>query len=353
MQAMNTRLTGAAAALALALSLGVSAPAKAQFMNIDYANLAENIVGNMQSMNFWAQEKMVLMESMSLNTALSDLTIQNQNNATANTIIRINQRATDLHNTRAITRSIPAYDVCDNVSIVVSMEDAVCAAVERKDDDQQRIVEKHTNFSQSAGEFERSRREAAAELVGACDELGFDRCADASMLLGGSGDGLNISDRDGSAEATFRQIDIITGGLPERKTSPSLGAGVAANEQRINDLRREALRSLVTTSLSEIRAARLSIDDMPSEFQNMWEFSAQRWGTEEAEDFLKRIANAHPDKAELGNRARTYPEEVIRLTASMQAFQTFMAVESYRQSLRLEALNAGMLSLMIQPLLEQ
>jgi hypothetical protein len=81
-----------------------------------------------------------------------------------------------------------------------------------------------------------------------------------------------------------------------------------------------------------------------------WAFAADRWGGgEQAIDSILTMQNANAEKTSDVTK-RTNDTQVIRKIAIMEAFQTYLAVEQYQQQLRMEALQAALLSIEVNPL---
>jgi uncharacterized protein YfeS len=113
-------------------------------------------------------------------------------------------------------------------------------------------------------------------------------------------------------------------------------------------MRKLALQQLATDSLMQVRAARLSVNGKPSQLQLLKEFAESHFGTAEGADFLAVLTNTHPDKKSRVDK-QTTSTQVMRSMATMDAFLVYMEVLKYEQSLRMEALQAGLLSATIEP----
>lgn len=359
---MNTTLGHIRNALTAAvIAGGITLTGSAQAVPVvDSAAVAQMIQQNALQVRQWAEESQLVQFGHSLQADLASFEVDNLNNAMANSIVRQNQNRTDIANTQARARRQPADDACQTVSASVNVEQAICGVDFVQEEEGAEYREMHTGgideesgrltmFAETAGEFEARRNEALQRQVESCQEVGVEKCIDTGLMFGGD-TGIVISDEDGAAEATRNQISLIAGPEPERATDSRVPEGTyAGNASRLRDMRREAIRQMVAKSLSEIRATRLSVDGMPSEFQNLYDFALTRWGSERASEWLATVTSTHPDKGDAEGLDQDSPEEVLRKMAQMQAFMTYLSVEQYRHSLRTEGLTAALVALELEP----
>ena len=331
--------------------LGISMNSYAVLPVADGPNLAQNILTNMTEMYNWAEEKAMKQIESQLTTMLAGESMDANNKATARMIVSLNKASQDIQNLEAIQRFSPAPTACGTVSLGATLEDIYCESEKSKEDVRDKSTKKEATFDKTPVQQSLARAKAAEEVVIDCrpDEDGRSTCLEVNLLLGGApGDATNKELAEIS-KGTARQIELISGALPVLKTDPMVGDTPTGNAMRVLDYRRVAFKSMVSESLLNVRESFNREDESSgSEMEVLWDFVDSRWGDGDSE-FIKLITNTHPKKAQ-GAAFITTPTQVLREIGVMQAFQTYMTVLQYEQSLREESLHAAMLALEIEPL---
>lgn len=350
MKALKTRKLKQSIA-AFVISIMMSANSHALIPTTDFANLVEGMLGNIQELFNWLEEQALMELEMQLQTALMGEETDANNAATARMITSLNKAQQDIQNTEIIRMFTPAGTACDTVTLGKSLDDIYCQASAAVTAARARKYIKDNNYDKNPTEQKKHVAEVAEDLVEHCqpDEDGESECLKLEYLFGDAPAGASDQDLLEIFEATERQVDLITGPLPPKRTDPRLGDTPTANVQRVNDYRLQAIKSVATESLLAVRGSYVVAEGAEgSELQALWAFVDKRWGDGDS-DFIKKITNTHPDK-ESGAEFITTPSQVLREIGVMQAFQTYMSVLQYEQSLRAEAIDASLLSLELEPL---
>lgn len=335
----------AVAAIALA-----SPVAHAGFPVIDFAALLEMLVGNQAQVEAWFEESELAKQSMEQAGINTELEVDNMNNAIANMIVRQGLAAEEIQNLEVLQDSMPAQDACQAVSTAVNLEDALCGLeLEVEDDAKEDLRRRNTLDSETTAALYQHIEEAIEAVAAECEAVsGEDSlsqgCLQTELLTSGVSPVMTPE----QARATKAQISVLVNPIPEASLDPR-GDPEASKEQRLTAMRKLAMESLATNSLMKVRAERLSIDGGPSRLQILKDFADERFGSSQGADFLAVITSTHGDKtssvAKQSNSA-----QVLRSMAVMDAFMVYMEVLKYEQQLRMEALNAAMLSVAVEPI---
>lgn len=351
----------------VALNVMFVPAANALIPTTDFANLAQNIFGSMQNMYRWAEEKALKEVDRKLQTNLFGKQTDAANNASARTVVSLNRAQQDIQNIETEQRFMPAPSACQTLEIGQELEETYAHEEATKDAARDSFLQKEATFNLKEQLQREARKVAAQWIVDACepDSSGISPCLDASALFGESKlvnkaskkltktamkklNGYAAASPGPTQNYAKLQVDLIAGPLPTMKTDPTLPGGAVANAQRVNDYRKVAIKSLVQESLTAITTAFNKTESGESELGVLWKFADARWGGGSSE-FLKKITNTHPDKS--GNKDNiTTPTQVLREIALMQAFQSYMNVLQYEQSLRVEALTATSLAISVEPI---
>lgn len=340
------------AALALALLLPGSGAMAAGFPVIDIPNTLENILGNLQAAARWVEEKGLLSKEMDLQSILMGMKTDNDNNRSANEILRTTQVMTDVHNKQIQEQLASPPDACRTVDLAAKIADADCDREAEKKQARRKLRGKHGVASGGGGyspaQYQQVVKTEAKQLVDACgltvDKNGASmagkasECVKSEYLLGSEIDGLNAKGK----EIVNRQIDIVAGAIPSRGTDPRRGDDAMANLNRINEARKEWMRAAVQESLTSIAELKLAPAGKPSLLQVMQQYADEKFGSYDAMDSLKAVTNTSPQKA---NGQETSVSQVVRMTGQVENFMVWMEVMKFKQQLRMETLSAAMLAL--------
>jgi hypothetical protein len=324
----------------------------------DYAALVENSAGNIQDMYNWAQEKALTMMEMELTSTLEGLSIDNMNNAIANVISRTGAATQEVQNLEVLEKSAPDKDACATITLQILGKDAECATAEKSSQAIKKAQAKHANYSSGGSAYKDETKKLVEKVVQDCEVLqdpslemndenllASSMCADSGLLTGVTLDGDTLNPDQEKAAALY--IDLVTGVEPTFKKSSLLQDDSASyNKMLVSEMRRESFRSIVITSLNEIKAMRTSpgIDSEadPSPMQLLQEFDDDRFGDA---DWMAELQNV-----KASSKNSIYPSEINRKIAVMDAFSVHLDLLQYKQSLRMEALINGLLALEVDPL---
>lgn len=317
----------------------------------DIANLIESINGNLQRMEQWAEEKGMKKLEAQISGANAQLGVDNINNAIANVIVRDGLAKQEIQNIDIIEKSAPDVDSCGAIAASMMEKNASCAASEKSASAIRRSTAKHSTFKATPAAQEQQIIEIINNKVSICEQLldsegdgtiSSTLCTRADIMLGSTSSN-TFSDIE--TQAADEYIDLITGTVPVKKTAGNYdGADQAQKAILVNDLRREAFRSLINTSLNEIALVRKSEDELtPSVLDSLQLFDDERYGSEE---WMASVGNISSDPSE---KNQTMPSEVLRKIAGMDTFLVHMSMLQYKQQLRMEALLAGSLAYQIDP----
>lgn len=338
--------------LATALLLPSSGAYAAGFPVVDIPNTLENIMGNLQAAARWVEEKGLLSKEMDLQSILTGMKTDNDNNRSANEILRTTQVMTDVHNKTVQEQQAAAPDACRTVDLAAKIADADCDREADKKRSRNKLRGKHGVASGGGGytpsQYQAVVKNESKAMVDACG-LAVDRngasvagaaseCVKSEYLLGSEIDGLNAQGK----EIVNRQIDIVSGAIPSRGTDPRRGDDAMANLNRINEARKEWMRAAVQESLSSIAELKLAPAGKPSLMQVMQQYADEKFGSYDAMDSLKAVTNTSPQKA---NGQETSISQVVRMSGEVENFMVWMEVLKFKQQLRMETLTAALLAL--------
>lgn len=337
--------------LALVLLLP-SSPALAGFPVVDIPNTLENILGNLQAAARWVEEKGLMKAEMDLQGILTGMKTDNDNNRSANEILRTTQVMTDIYNKQNAEKLASPPDACRTVHRAAQIADADCDREEDKKRTRTKLRTKH-GVAAGGGGYSPSQYQAVVktEAKKITDECGLSvdgsgkpiagkpsECVKSEYLLGSDIDGLN----DKGKEIVNRQIDIVAGAIPSRGTDPRRGDDPMANLNRVNEARKEWMRAAVQESLTAIAELKLAPKGKPSLLQVMQQYADEKFGSYDAMDSLKAVTNTSPQKAD---GQETSVSQVVRMTGEVQNFMVWMEVLKFKQQLRMETLTAALLAL--------
>lgn len=335
-------------------SIGLPMRSQALIPTTDFANLIESLLGNIQELFSWLEEQAMMELEMELESALFGEQTDANNQATARMVVSLNKAQQDIQNLEIQREFAPAESACSTITIRDTLDDIYCASDFALEESRSRLRENHLNFNQTTQQQSEHIATVAAEIVEDCqpeEEGEPSDCLLVGMLFGDMPDGSSRAEIERTSLATERQIELITGGIPSRKTDVRMIDSASGNAMRIGDYRREALKGMAQESLLAVRGAFVTQEGAPgSELEALWEFVNKRWSDDDGE-FIKLITNTHPDKSD--EDFTTTPSQVLREMAVMEVFQSYMDVLNYEQSLREEALTAAMLSIEVEPLIGQ
>ena len=352
-----------AGALAAVLALGLIGPAAppshGKFPVVDIEAIIARIKATRERYKQWLEEQEWFKGKQELDAELAANEANVVNNAMANVAARDTHTQAVKHRAEVMERARPDRDICENLEAsdtIAEAEEAVVEgrwleeAVEGEDETAQMAMDVREGYKamrtkETRDEQVALQREVARNIMETC--LGEDadseeyQCVGTEILLTGGDEG--TLPKEGVAMGR-RQVALITSPVPAETTPDTYRDSDVALRSHVRDLRRAAIMNLAVSSFEQVLSQYSGTDDQPSMVASLEDFAAKRFGGE-SEDFLKALANA--DKSNSGDDIM--PAEVLRKLATMQAFSLRMSVMQYRQSLRMQALEAAHLSLLLNP----
>lgn len=346
-----------AASMVFAISGTYSAPSHAvASVVIDPGAIAEAINGNIQSIKQWAQEKAMSLAKMDFDALLAELNIDNMNNAIANVITRGGLATQDVQNLEVLKESAPDKDACSTLTLQILSDDISCQAADNVKTRISAMTSRNSNFSGNEADYKQNLEASNKNVVDVCKSLtsGDDNdsedplkntlCTRADLLIGSSTGDTKTPEE---TEATQKIIEILTGVSGTFKGSSLLEENSPTkNAKLIQEIKMEAYRSAVSTSLLEVSAMRDSpttngSDPLPSPLALLSKFVEERFGSSE---WVSTIGNINAD-----TKNTVYGPEINRKIATMEAFQLNMEMIKLKQQIRMEGLMALMLMYQIEP----
>ena len=332
--------------ITLATSMAMPSMVSATYPTIDFSNLLEAITQNYQDMQNWAQERMMMMAEMDLQSALSSLGIDAQNNAMTNQMVRDGRRAQTIQNIEVMEWSVADSDACGTLASQIIEQ-----KVKEKNNQtaEQKIAEsrdKHNNFDQNQEQWRSAQEARLGDILSYCkagsDSLTNTNCVNSGLIFGGVNSDTLSPEQSKSVEV---MNEILISPISNFKKSTTYVKGTAERKAlEIQEVRTEAFRDIARTSLNEVSKQFKSNGNLPSPFASLKKFDDERYGSEK---WLKDIQNVDPN-----NKNAIYISEINRKMAVMTAFMVHMDIIRYRQQLRMEGMQAAMLSLELEPIVK-
>lgn len=313
---------------------------------IDIAGLMQAILEQYENFAQWAKEEAMHRAEMEMESMLQSLTIDNDNNLAANVIARTSQQMVNNENMALLREKAPAFDICEVAAESAQAQRSACFSDEQASALRAAIEAIHNIDEESDDSFKRRSVTIGREFLDRSDEI------DETLGLIGASVKTDYLTADENVTLTPEQkaaaeqvVQLVVGVYPDRKTSTSLSKETALGvRSRISDRRGLVYRNLVRDSMLAILQERIAEDGEASHLQMLMEFATSRFAGEGADEWLAKIANAHPQKTS-SMENQTNGTQVVRSMAQMQAFLVYMEVLKYKQSLRMELLTAANLAI--------
>ncbi|MFK4132066.1 hypothetical protein ACI2KR_07185 [Pseudomonas luteola] len=353
------RIKGISAALLLTMSLGTASPSYASGIPmVDISNLAENIAANIQSAYQWAEEKMISLSQMDLQSMLSKFEIDSMNNAMSNVIVRVNKALEDVYNQKVVEMSRPDRDACKTLAVRLTMDEILCAIDDQRSSaSSSRMAAMKANTSSSASPAAHTEYVATkvTEIHNSCMKYAVGdgknilqtECARIENVTAGPTANDSADNRKKVRVASEEAIKIMTNQQSPRKTtSPLLPDTTVTRASMANDLRFQNYKDLATYSLEEVNRmiqAAPGMESEPTPLETLKKFDADHWGSS---DWMQEISNTSADKLE----NPVSETELLRKMTVMNAFNVHMDVLQYEHQLRMERLAAANLDLSLDPI---
>jgi len=337
----------------LSLSVTVSPVAISTVMTFDNPNFIQQVLGNLQEVKGWMEEKALMMQEMTQRGVMTQLMVAAENNGAANIVTRLGKTLEEIQNIEQIQKMMPPPSSCSTITASRTIDEIKCDKEDEVSENSSKFAKKTGGYVDTPATFKERKILAANTIINKCRALDtaaaseIPECIRTDYLLGGfSGETLS----DEQAEATKAQIDIIVGPIPDGKTNSNLGDDYVVQKERIKDYRKHGLKMMAMSSLQQIRAERVSFGaDGNSYMSVMTSFVEDRFGSESAQAFMKKITNSDPNANKDVSKVTT-PEQVQRETFIINSFNTYLSLLKYKQQLRLEALTAALLTLEVDPI---
>lgn len=347
-------------ALGVSVALLSSSPAQAGVPTLDYSNLVESITSNITEMANWAEEKAKMALEMDMEALMNKLSISNINNAFSNMIARSGAALQNIQNLEMAEMMEVDGDVCGNVAFSLFDAEVGCYVDDRANAEAHDIITDSTRYDLNAPQFDKHRENVTNEIIETCDNLltvedsgiedsdriMYSQCLQAGSMLGlGTGDTFN----DEEEKAVNTQIRLLTGPVPEKKASEGLIPG-SDNwvRVRLSEMRKDAFKSIPVSSFTEIAKWRKKPSESAplSRMQVLQEFVDQR----KDPDWVLKVGGAKWEGEDKDADTTVYRTELLKKMTVLEVKQTELQLEQFKHQLRLEGINAAMLSLMIDPL---
>ena len=347
-------------ALGVTVALLSSTPAQAGVPTLDYSNLVEAITSNITEMANWAEEKAKMALEMDMEALMSKLSIANMNNAFSNMIARSGAAMQNIQNLEMAEQMAVDGDICGNVAFSLFDAEVACYVDDRANAEAHDISTDDARYDLNAPQFDKHREEVTEKIIETCDEVltvddsgieDSDRVMYSQCLQAGSLLGLGTSEtfNDEEEKAVEAQIRLLTGPVPQKKMSNTLVEGSSSwVQQRLVEMRRDGFKSIPIASFSEIAKWRKKPSESAplSRMQVLQEFVDQR----KDPDWILKVGGAKWEGESEDQDTTVYRTELLKKMTVLELKQTELQLEQFKHQLRLEGINAAMLSLMIDPL---
>jgi hypothetical protein len=346
------------AACVLSSSVIFTAPSNATGIPmVDIANLAENIAGNIQAAYQWAEEKMIALSQMDLQSMLSKFEIDSMNNAMSNVIVRVNKALEDTYNQKIVEMAKPDRDACKNLAVRLTLDDIMCAMTEEKAaaaTARMAAIKANSKASSTpaahqtyvAEQINSMKNNCMAMAIGGGTNILETECARIENVT--QGPSLNSSSEDAikAKKASVEAIKAMTNQqVPRMTTNPDLPDTIVANSQRTNDLRFNGYKGLAIDSFNSVNAmiqVAEGMESAPTPINTLKKFDDEHWGSTE---WMQEISNTSATKLS----DPVSETELLRKMTTMSAFSVHMDMLQYEHQLRMERLAAAQLDLKIDP----
>ncbi|MBK2125660.1 hypothetical protein [Fangia hongkongensis] len=274
------------------------------------------------------------------------------NNGFANSIVRQNQALNDVFNNELKMQMQPSSDACSTYSVSNALNDAMCDFISSVADASQTRVSNFLNQDTTYKPQIASQNNAKNILDAAykiqkeaTGESGdpqkpSDLVVRADILLGSQGDTY-----DALTTQSTKTFNNIVVGAKVVTPPPNKNQGDGLNYVD-NYLRPTAIRAIAANSLDTIRALRVGQKgedgkiDSPSVMQLMQKFADDHFGTPEGDEWLKKVTNTQKSADDFMSDSA-----VLRSIAQMQAYSNSLNMMRYRSELRMETIQAALLTL--------
>lgn len=339
----------------------------------DPLNTIQNALNNLQDIEHRIFTELERQANRMLEKELSKLSMESDAAQSANELVAEQRLQKNLRNQEVARQQAPLVDVCkDSAMFSFAFDgDIDCYRMEKTDSAIQRLEER-----QSIG-YEMTNEEENAAIAADAEEK-MSACLD---YLHSEGTGQSASPQDSycfdseslvsSMTSTFQtgveeqgaeySVELLTEPVIRKKAFGSTDMGTSVGKKKfLNEQRKDMLLKLAQSVMMhnvEVRRSSKWADaektqPLPSALETLEEFNRNRLMSDGGE-YLLKLGAAHKDKfnenPDIAIDSTFTIEQVQRETAVMTAFLSHMAVLQYKSQLRIEQLEAALLSVEINP----
>lgn len=340
----------------------------------DIGNTIQNTLNNLQDLEHRIAEEIERQANRLLEKELSRLTMQNDADQAVQELAATQKLEKNLRNQEIARQQAPLNDVCvDGAIFQIAFDGDVDCYRDEKTQEALEVLEERKNlYGMSDNEVNVAVAADAEETINACHNFIHsegDGATDVDATMSHCYDSKNLVD----STVTTLQTGVIEKGAEmavKILTEPvirkkSFGSSVETTPEgrklRLNDQRKDMLLELAQSVMLhnvEIRRSSKWADaaktkPLPSALEALDSFNNNRLLSSGGE-YLLKLGAAHKEKfnedPEVAMDSTFTIEQVQRETAVMTAFLSHMAVLQYKSQLRIEQLQASLLSLEVNPL---
>lgn len=300
---MNKKIKATMLSLAISTGLAMSpSPANATLPTVDPANLAENIVGNIQDAANWVSESGLMTMAMEMESMYSQAMMQLDGMLGMVEIQKSLKLEEEIHNLWVKEINEPDPMAAKDCAVQAVGEAVECHTVDTVVANLDKDQAETANFTDDPEEAKERTENKIKDIIDKCENLlhGTPDAEKSNLsksyclnggLLGGAGVGAAYN-KD-QKDATQEIINIIAKPGTEYKTSNSLPEDSADQAAvRIEEMRLLAIRNMAISSLQTVAGVRSSASENASmqtstQLSILEDFDNERWGDPE---WIKRWA---------------------------------------------------------------
>lgn len=339
----------------------------------DPLNTLQNALTNLQAIESRLYTEMERQANRVLEKELSRIGIESDAEKAAQEVVANQRLATNMRNQEVARQQAPLIDVCEDSALLSFTFDGDidCYRMERTGAAMDRMAERQNSV------YEMDSEDVSAAIMADADEKVM-ACLD-YIHAGGSEESVspqyshcfNSQTLVSSMTPTFQTgleeqgaeyaVEIMTEPVIRAKPfgstdmSTPVGKQMFLNEQR-KDMLLKLAQSVMLHNVEVRRSSKWADAEktkpLPSVLETLEEFNRNRLLSEGGE-YLLKLGAAHRDKfdpnPEVAISSTFTIEQVQRETAVMTAFLSHMAVLQYQSQLRIEQLEAALLSVKVNP----
>ncbi|MND11559.1 hypothetical protein D3C87_351690 [compost metagenome] len=338
--------------------------------SIDVAVLTQTIANNIQELRNWVEQKTMMQMGMDMDSVYAAMGIDNDNARTVQEIQAAQTAEQKKSELQALKESAPANNACTTLANQAMGAAVSCDAANVVKKTSASSIAKRAGGSATPTEVKAVEKAINKEIIDTCselisdenrnafqeawsksgsektltdaDKLALSKCVQPLSLAGSDKENNALTPEDKIAAEHFKEL--IIGPTPVVKNSSLLDKDSDSYKKvSVEEARVEAFRNLAELSFSEAIAMRSAGENgtNPSELFILQDFNDKHYGDKE---WMAQLQNVDKPTKNL-----MQPPEVLRHIAVMDAFMIHFEMIKYKQQLRMEALQAATLALMIEP----